>query len=63
MNAILTMSSFIFPLIILSVCFKDSSAGRNRNGFICNIGGDLFCIICTAGHSDLRDQGLCKGEG
>ena len=59
MNALLSMSSFIFPLITFPYVSRILlPVGTGRVAFAT----DVFCNVCAAWNSDLWYPAMCKSE-
>ena len=64
MNAILTVSSILFPLITFPYIARVLLVEGSGKSCICDLGSDLFYhVLQTLGTSDLRNPGLCGSAG
>ena len=64
MNALLSMSSFIFPLITFPYVSRILlPVGTGRVAFLAGDGRcDVFCNVCAAWNLDLWYPAMCKSE-
>lgn len=63
MNMILTMSSFIFPLITFPYISLHFVAYRNRKSFIATSIISYFSMFAAVGNSCIWNSCVCKSEG
>ena len=61
MNAILTMSQFVFPLITFPYVSRILLPIKFRKSIICNFDRILLYTLCTVENSNIRHSGMCKG--
>ena len=63
MNAILTVSSVLFPLITFPYISRVLLVAGNGKVALCDVGRFLFYDVCIAWTADLRRARLCKSAG